>query len=532
MVSDLPTKPDNPAADASGEGEIERLRLEISRLHLVTERQTRDLAALVRLAESRLLSARLRALLAPIFQVREQLNRTPPRAAMAAIRRRIREAARWVAPKGVRGTGTRARRAATEKIAKVGRAAHVLRREGPAGVIGRLRFAERPPPPRPPLIVRSVTIVGDTSLSRLVAKHLRSSGVRVEAGKPDEEARSRGTRWIFDVAGLSPANLTAQDVLFAGEDYPVDQLAVAWDRVGLVVEHDDHRIRNIARRQRGRPHVMVIPPPPAEDAGEDAWTAYALRSQLAMQRVLLFCEAIPADRIDISAAVSHAAEPPARQILPGPALRLALSLPEFPDRRVALMSQSWHDLRAIDGLRQTPGWRGAGSTYRLLAQAALARGEDAMLVCQDDAEAGPDFARRYPVALDYWWASGAAMFAGLVTDVDDSIEIRRVEQRDGVTFLHLNRSVGLVFNIFGKAMLQRMSAWDEADRDPANTMDRYISRTGNIEVITCLPYLVRHRGGHGSTIWNFDNGRYDSIIRASERRLARMAGIALPAVAN
>lgn len=397
-------------------------------------------------------------------------------------------------------------------MSAITRALGVLRREGPAGIIGRLRNPQAAPPPPPPSLADGAHVLGDHPMAGLLRALSagNDTGPRVVIGGATTPAPSPG------------------DIVVATREAPDDWLRGCWDRAALVVEFDADRIRDLAARPRGRPHVMVIPPPPVADAGAAAWVAYQGQAKLHLQRLLVFCEALSADQIDLGPLLAAAADgAAARAILPGPALRVGLSLPETPARRAAFLAEDWHDLRPIDGLRQAPGWRGAASTYRQLARAALAQGGDSLLVCQDDALAGPDFARRYGTALRYWKDSGAAMFAGLVTDVDDSIEVRRVERVDGVTFLHLNRSVGLVFNIFARPMLQHIAAWDEADRDRRNTVDRYISRFEGGDVVTCLPYLVHHRNDQASSVWEFDNARYDSIIRASERRLARKAGIAL-----
>lgn len=403
------------------------------------------------------------------------------------------------------------------------RAWRVLRSEGPSGVLGRLRFRQAPPPPASPSLRGPVAVIGNGPMAGLLRDVMASHGIEVV---PEAERRviTLGT-------GHNPT-LRPGDIIVPTTEAAPGTVRFAWDQVALAVEFDPARMASLQARPHGRPHWIAIPPPPSAEAGRSAWDKYAIASRTALTRLLIFCEAAPADAVDFRPAFERAAATPPTASLPGPEVRLGVSLPETPDRRRAFLEADWTGVTMVDGLRQVPGWKGAALTYRGLAQAAIARGDESMLVCQDDALPGPGFAQRYPAALRYWERSGAAMFAGLVTDVDDSIAVLRVVETEGVTFLHLNRSVGLVFNIFGRPMLHRMAAWDEGDSDVKNTIDRHISRAEGVEVVTCLPYLVHHREDQHSAVWQFHNRRYSSIIRASERRLARKAGIALAQVAH
>ena len=116
--------------------------------------------------------------------------------------------------------------------------------------------------------------------------------------------------------------------------------------------------------------------------------------------------------------------------------------------------------------------------------------------------------------------TGADMFAGIVTDADDSVRVEKVIHRDGLDFAILNKSVGLTFNIFGRRALERLASWDEVAHQ-GQTIDRFLSHTDGLTVLTAVPYLARHRSDLVSTLWYFSNARYDRMIHTSERRLLR-----------
>lgn len=391
------------------------------------------------------------------------------------------------------------------------KAASILRKEGLAGLAGRLRNPKVAPAPAPPQIGTAITLAGEVespmgaALSRTFAAHGIQLAVSVDAGPRLHVGRP------CDRNGLRRGDIFVADA--ATPDATIGRLrAIA----ALIVDHKTARIEALAARgRRGQPHLMAIPAPPQADASDKAWLDWRAQSDFALRRLLLFCGALPAGQLDYGSAL-------------GAGSQFGLSLPETPARRRAFAQAGFADMPVLDGLRAEPGWIGAALSYRQIARAALAQGRNELLIAQDDALPRAEFSHRLGVARSYWRESGAAMFAGLVTDVDDSFRITRIVRHNGMVFLHLNKSVGLVFNIFGAAMLRRLADWDETDSNrDQNTIDRYVSRTTDAEVVTCLPYLVGHRPDHRSAVWGFRNARYNTLIRASERRLARMAGIAL-----
>lgn len=203
--------------------------------------------------------------------------------------------------------------------------------------------------------------------------------------------------------------------------------------------------------------------------------------------------------------------------------RLCLSLPETPQRRQLLAARKTGDLRVFDGLRFHPAWRGCGLSYVAIARAALAQDAVPLLACEDDAAFPPDFEARLHSIRHYLEGAEWDVFSGLLSDLPDDCTIRRVERRDGMTFVHLDRTVGMVLNLYNRRAMERITQWDDRDRDVHdNTIDRWLGRMEGLRVVTTLPFLVGHDTSAQSTLFGFSNRRYDATIGASERRLRRM----------
>lgn len=384
----------------------------------------------------------------------------------------------------------------------VGRLSRILGREGVRGVISRIRhtplrsFMPQPPPPS---LAGGVRLVdhGHPELAAAIRDILAGYGI----GLRDGEGADRGIAWHV---GIPPAGGRGEVIVMPPG--PVPARKIPWRRLrraALVLDHDPDRLDAFSRMGTGRPHAMALPRPPAPRADLSR----------AIERVLILAGARPAAARDY------------RPDLPGdPVPRLCLGLPEHPARLASFRREGLPGFHLIEGLRRQPGWIGAASSYRQIARALQDAGRSAAIICQDDAGPGPDFERRFAASAAYWRESGADLFSGLITDVDDSFRVTRVVRRDGMTFVHLNRSIGLVCNMFGPRALERLAGWDEQDRTVAEgTMDRYLGAAPDLDVVTCLPFLVRHRNGLASSVWGFRNDRYSTLIAYSERRLARMA---------
>ena len=202
--------------------------------------------------------------------------------------------------------------------------------------------------------------------------------------------------------------------------------------------------------------------------------------------------------------------------------RLCLSLPETPDRRRLFIDQGHDEFQVWDGLKMSPGWMGAALSYKHLFTRLNSEKAGRAVVCEDDALFPPDFERRFKTVLRYLEKTPFEIFSGFIADANENLVITKVEEFEGELFIHIDRTVSMVFNIYSDTIIEYLSGWDIADLDvETNTIDRYLERRTGTKAILTLPYLVQHRPDAASTIWGFDNTAYDELTTQSEILLAR-----------
>lgn len=206
-----------------------------------------------------------------------------------------------------------------------------------------------------------------------------------------------------------------------------------------------------------------------------------------------------------------------------PGSRLCLSLPETPARRSNFLRLGMNDFQIFNGIRKIPGWQGCGWSYATIARAALRHDAVPLTVCEDDVVPGEDFPARLNEVEAYLQNEEWDLFSGILTDVPENCRIHRVERKGALTFIHLDYSIGMVMNIYNRRALERLAIWQPDNGDiEHNTIDVWLGATPGLHVITTLPFLAGHNLDARSTIFGFANKRYDSMIRASERRLEKL----------
>ncbi len=392
----------------------------------------------------------------------------------------------------------------------IGKSLRILRYEGVTGLLRRLRYRPGVNPadiPAPPRLASTIFIAdhGTPGLAAMMTRFLGDHGIGAGAAPaPGQPTLHIG--WPAD-----PEDIRQGDILLAGpgdRDLPMDAPAIA--RLALVLDHDPARLRRWEGKPTGRPHRIALPPMPDGAADPAVWRDYARAHDLALRRFLFFCGWIKAGQMDFAPILRAAPQP----------LQLCLSLPETPSRSAAHRAAARDDDLVVDALLRLPGWTGTAASYQRLARAALDLGQTELLVFQDDCDFDARLRGRLPLIRALMTETGADMFAGIVTDADDSVHVENVIRRDRLDFAVLNKSVGLTFNIFRRQALERLASWDEATHRNL-TIDRFLSQTEGLKVLTCLPYLARHRSDLVSTLWYFSNARYDRMIHTSERRLIK-----------
>ncbi|MDO5370180.1 hypothetical protein [Paracoccus sp. (in: a-proteobacteria)] len=402
-------------------------------------------------------------------------------------------------------------------MTQFGNVGRVLRREGLPGLLARIRHPKRSDSATPRIVLP--LRLGD-ELQHLDAPLRAAMTLLGQAGEAGICNDPRGPGLLLQTGDHAPLPETgvilpeaAAVARFLNRHAQGRIRGSAGASVHLVADGAGVTALTNAGVSRGR--VFVAPALSRLAAGAAAGGARVDDIAAELARWLIAAQALDPLRVDPRIF------PALRNLAAGD--RLCLSLPETPQRRQLLAAQKAKGLRVFDGLRFHPAWRGCGLSYVAIARAALAQDAAPLLVCEDDAVFPPDFEARLDGIRHYLEGVEWDVFSGLLSDLPDDCTIRRVERRDGMTFVHLDRTVGTVLNIYGPRALERLAQWDDRDRNVHdNTIDRWLGRMEGLRVVTTLPFLVGHDASAQSTLFGFSNRRYDATIGASEQRLRRM----------
>ena len=201
--------------------------------------------------------------------------------------------------------------------------------------------------------------------------------------------------------------------------------------------------------------------------------------------------------------------------------RLCLSLPETRHRRMLFQKGGDKGFVVWDGLKARPAWAGAALSYKHMFRRLRDAGVTRATVCEDDVLFPPDFDERLRVVERYLSQRPWDVFSGFIADASRNLRIKAVEEFEGTTFVSIDRTVSMVFNIYGAEVMDHLAQWDPSNASVhENTIDRWLERRGGTTVVLTLPFLVRHRPDVSSTIWGFENTHYDRVQQRSERLLA------------
>ncbi|MEK7948532.1 methyltransferase domain-containing protein [Pigmentiphaga sp. YJ18] len=201
---------------------------------------------------------------------------------------------------------------------------------------------------------------------------------------------------------------------------------------------------------------------------------------------------------------------------------VCLGLPESVQRRAGFEKDNTYGIQYFPGLRNTTGWVGCGLSYKFLFRKAAEQGLEQITICEDDVEfrsgweASYQSAKRYLNGQRDWH-----IFSGLIAHLNSKASVRAVVDFEGQNYIHLDKMVSTVFNVYSNRVFDRLIAWDEGLRDPeSNTYDRYMERMTDLQVVTTLPFIVGHKEEENSTLWGFNNVVYRDLILASQNLLA------------
>ena len=283
-------------------------------------------------------------------------------------------------------------------------------------------------------------------------------------------------------------------------------------KLGLVLESNFERLSWFSNQPSGYPHYLYLPSAPS-GCSSGGWLRYESKALFYLRRTELFVNGHTKESdglfgLDLMAVDGE--------------LRVCLSLPEYPERRAHFESLKLSGFQIFDGFRMLPAWKGAAISYRELARYALDIGVKRLIVAQDDMEPAIGFNGNLPGIIEAFHKHNYDIFSGLVTVASSEMIAKSIGILGDTTLVDLDRSVGLVFNIFGERALHVISNWsDEPDMGYNDTIDQYISKSG-LKFLTCVPPLVSHKSSLHSTIWEFSNARYDSVIKQSVTKLSKV----------
>lgn len=200
---------------------------------------------------------------------------------------------------------------------------------------------------------------------------------------------------------------------------------------------------------------------------------------------------------------------------------ICLGLPETTARKADFEKDNHYGIQYIPGLRHRLGWVGCGLSYKFLINRAKDLNFPQITICEDDVFLPDDFSSRlnnikkYLSEKENW-----DVFAGLIADLHDDVKILHVEHVDNERYVHIDKMVSMVTNIYSDKFYDKLLAWDSCNHDAqTNTIDRFIEQHDDVHTIVTSRYLVGHKEDLNSTLWGISNMTYKKLIQNSENKL-------------
>lgn len=206
--------------------------------------------------------------------------------------------------------------------------------------------------------------------------------------------------------------------------------------------------------------------------------------------------------------------------------KICLGLPEAVARYRYVHSEvGYRGFQYVPGLRFSPGWIGCGMSYKFLMAKAKETDYETVVIAEDDIDFLPGWDRRLALAHEYLQCPECGawhVFAALVAEIHPKAHCSKVSRYQGERYVHLNKMVSMVLNIYHRSFFDVLSEWDEKDDYMVtNQIDRYIESRRNLSVVVPEPYLIGHLDDMTSTLWNKSNGEVYSGYFAKSRRVIK-----------
>ena len=202
-----------------------------------------------------------------------------------------------------------------------------------------------------------------------------------------------------------------------------------------------------------------------------------------------------------------------------------LGLPEYAYRRNIFTLQNEkidHEIWKFQGVRHLVPWIGCGMSYKYIIKYAMDKKLEKISICEDDVIFSDKFNENYEDIVSYLKSNNDQwnIFSGHITDLHNDTRINKICELNDLKLIKLNKTTGMVFNIYNKNFFEYLIAWNEGNHDlKTNTIDRYIENHPNLKVISSSPYLVSHNEELQTTLWNRKmalDSDYSKMIKQSQ----------------
>jgi len=202
---------------------------------------------------------------------------------------------------------------------------------------------------------------------------------------------------------------------------------------------------------------------------------------------------------------------------------ICLGLPEATQRRNYILNIiDKSKVQYFPGLRHKFEWVGCGLSYKFLLRKFQEEEMDDVTIFEDDIEFPDDWEEKHTIVRSYLSTLEGDwdIFSGLIADLHTNVRIHNVKEFDGINFIHIDKLVSTVFNIYNKSIYGVIQEWDENNHSGiGNTIDRFLENKENLRVITTYPFLFGHKEDLSSAIWKHNNLVYRNLILKSQNLL-------------
>ena len=184
-----------------------------------------------------------------------------------------------------------------------------------------------------------------------------------------------------------------------------------------------------------------------------------------------------------------------------------LGLPESTERQAEFHKEQNKipTIWSFPGIRHKTPWIGCGLSYKYILRYARDHQWNNISICEDDVLFPDDIQKKlediHHVLVDR--SLNWDIFSGHVTDLNTNTNIQLLDTEQSTTYVQLNKTTGMVFNIYHQRFYDYLLKWDEDNHDlKTNAIDRYIENKPDLKVVTTLPYLVEHKEDVCTTLWD------------------------------